>query len=161
MCLHNRCQENNDKHNPQKNMLLLLLYTHRQKTITYISEFKQGKALQLRHTQRFLTSRRPDHLPVFVPNTWAAVSSVTSPASAHTDPVTAPGPSPMGTDTISTAAVFKSNTLKISYFHVPLQMSPTRALTERCCTPGTSLLNSFLQLQLLLLQCSARDSFYH
>lgn len=135
MCLHNRCHENNDKHNPQKNMLLLLLYTHRQKTITYISEFKQGKALQPRHTHRFSTSTRPDHIPVFVPNTWAAVSTVTSPASTHTDPVTAPGPSQMGTDTISTAAIFKSNALKISYFHVPLQISPTSALTEEMLHP--------------------------
>lgn len=34
-------------------MLLVLLYTHRQKTIVYISGFKQGKALQLRHTRIF------------------------------------------------------------------------------------------------------------
>lgn len=41
-------------------MLLVLLYTHRQKTIVYISGFKQGKALQLRHTHTRIFNFKKD-----------------------------------------------------------------------------------------------------
>lgn len=61
------------------------------------------------------------------------------PASAHTDPVTAPGPSQMGHWHHQNTAIFKSNTVKISYFHVPLQISPTSALSEEMLHPWDKL----------------------
>lgn len=111
----------------------VIIYTKAENN--HISEFKQGKALQLWHRQIFnfkkdvivfqCLSLTPE--PLFL--LWSL------PASALTEPVTAPGPSQTGPWHHQHHSIFNSKTVKISYFHVPLQISLTSALTEEMLRP--------------------------